>query len=106
MTTASPPANHVLPAPSHPFALRAYWVAVWHAVAGTFALLFALMLLFPGSFRGNGPFFDTVLDKLQSIGTSTIFRWATPEFIEGVIIVLLSLIGVLLLAQIPGLLRF
>jgi len=108
MTTAtpSPPANALYKPAFRDFvAIRIYFVIGWHIIAGVFGLLFALMMLFPDAFKGQGRYFDTTLKTLQSISTSTVFRWASPEFIDGVVIVLLVVFGGAMLAQVPGLWR-
>jgi len=108
MTTAtpSPPANALYKPTFRDFvAIRIYFVIGWHIIAGVFGLLFALMMLFPDAFKGQGRYFDTTLKTLQSISTSTVFRWASPEFIDGVVIVLLVVFGGAMLAQVPGLWR-
>ncbi|MCD4684554.1 MAG: sugar ABC transporter permease [Anaerolineae bacterium] len=102
--TPSPPANQMLKSPIDLLALRVFLVIGWHTLTGLFALLFALLMITPATFRGNGAFFDNMLDTLLSISESALFRWASPVFIDGAVIVLLIVSGGLMLGQIPGLL--
>lgn len=104
-TTPSSPTESLFKTPTGFTNVRIRGVVIWHAVCGGAALLFAVMMLIPGPFRDAGGVLSDILDTLQGISASTVFRWASSTFIDGAVIVLLVVFGGLMVAQIPGLVR-